>query len=151
MGKRRASVGAAALVRRIGPAGREWLAQWNPKWGSFHLVGGHKRDSESFRDCCRREVMEELELSDAEFRVAEVPFAHLEYEAYSRSAGEMTDYVLELFDVELNAGAAEKVQTGPDNRWLREEEIIARACADGRPVSETTEKVLRMAGLLGPG
>src|SRR5262249_59476805 len=110
-----------------------------------HVVGGHKHDSETYRECCRREVMEELELAEGECRVAEKPAADLEYEAYSRSAGVVTDYALELFDVELLAGAAEKVLANPDNRWLSEQEVIARACSDGRPVSETTEKVLRLA------
>lgn len=151
MEKRRRSIGAAALIRRPGRSGSEWLTQWNPKWGAYHLVGGHKRDSETFRECCRREVMEELGLEDGEFALADEALAHLEYEALSRSAGEVTDYVVELFELELTAEAAERVEGAVENRWLSEQEIVARRCVDGRPVSETTERLLRMVGLLGEG
>jgi hypothetical protein len=65
-----------------------------------------------------------------------------------RSAKEQTRYEIELFDVELLAGAAEKVAAGLLNRWVREDEVRRWCCDDGRRVSETTEKQLSLAGLI---
>src|SRR5437899_12852391 len=96
----RRSERAAALIREA--KGRRWLARWNAKWGAYHLVAGHRLPDESFRDCIRRELNEELGLRDpSDFTVAGEPAARLEYSAYSRSAGVETAYVMELFDVRL--------------------------------------------------
>jgi hypothetical protein len=144
----RESVAAMALIRRASPHGTQWLTQWNDRWEAFHLIGGTRED-ETFRRCCAREVAEELDLEEgAGFRVADEPAAQLEYVACSRSARVETKYVVELFDVELLGDAADAVTRDPANRWVGADEIVAQRCHDGKRVSETTQALLRMAGLL---
>jgi ADP-ribose pyrophosphatase YjhB (NUDIX family) len=145
----RTSVAAFALFRRAGPDGRvEYLAQWNDGWDAFHLVGGHKRDGESFRACCAREVAEELGLVEGrDFRLAAERRSHLRYAHWSKRAKAETDYTVELFDAELLGDAARAVEADPRNRWLTEGDIRAGRCRDGRAVSPTMLRILSPAGL----
>ena len=141
----RVSIGAFALIRRRAPGGAdEWLCNWNAGWNALNLVGGHKRPDESFRDCCQREVAEELELvPGSDFRVAPEREDHLEYIADSRRTGEKTAYTLEVFLVDLLTDAARaRVESNPQCCWLSEREIRALRAADGRAVSPTVERVL---------
>ena len=144
----RESVSALALIRRDGPAGIEWLVQWNETWAAFNLVGGHRENGETFRECLVRELAEELGVSPGEYRVADASAAHLEYEAWSWSRRETTKYTMELFDVELLGDVAVRVLRDESNRWVTTAEILARCCQDGKRVSETVETVLGKAGLL---
>jgi 8-oxo-dGTP pyrophosphatase MutT (NUDIX family) len=145
----RTSVAAFALFRRDAPAGRvEYLAQWNEAWHAFHFVGGHKRDDESFRDCCIREVAEELGLVEGrDFRLAPERRCHLRYIHWSESARADTSYTIELFDAELLSPAVASVQADPNNRWLIESDIRAGRCRNGRAVSPTMLRILSLAGL----
>ena len=146
----RTSIASLAVIRRIDSAGvLRYLAQWNPKWQAFSSVGGHKRASESFRDCVAREIAEELGVlleSDAptapkderpRCRVGAWPLGMLEYDAFSRSANVMTRYSIALFEVDLSSRAADHVSGDANNAWLSEQEIDAGKTADGRVVSET--------------
>ncbi|HEY7422973.1 MAG TPA: NUDIX domain-containing protein [Gemmataceae bacterium] len=145
----RTSVAAFALFRRAASAGRvEYLAQWNDGWHAFHFVGGHKRDNESFRDCCVREVAEELGLvEERDFRIAAQRRSHLRYIHWSERVKADTAYTIELFDVELLSSAAAAVESGANNRWLTESDIRAGRCRDGRAVSATMLRILSLAGL----
>ena len=60
----RQSIAAFAVIRRDERGQTLWLAQWNPKWGAYHFVGGHKRPEETFRECLVREIGEELHLCE---------------------------------------------------------------------------------------
>jgi 8-oxo-dGTP pyrophosphatase MutT (NUDIX family) len=147
----RQSVAALALIRRLGPSGEvEWLTNWNDKWAALNLVGGHQRPGESFRQCCAREVTEELGLTeDVDFQVASAPAAHLEYTAESKSSGTATAYTMELFAVELlTAAARARVAADPATAWVTGQEIRAGRAADGRAVSATVLHLLTRAGLL---
>ena len=147
----RTSVGAYALIRRRGPGGaEEWLSNWNEGWKALNLVGGHRENGESFRECCIREIVEELGIdAAADFRVAPEPEVRLEYVADSRSSGEKTAYTIELFAVDLLTVAARtRIDADPAACWLTEREIRAHRSADGRAVSPTAENVLIQAGLL---
>jgi len=117
----RESQGALALIRRPGRDGPEHLVQWNEKWGALHLVGGHRRPEESFHDCLCRELTEELAVQPGvDCRVAERPLAHLEYAAFSQSAGEETAYTMELFEVGLAPAVVAQVSGDPRNAWVGE-------------------------------
>jgi 8-oxo-dGTP pyrophosphatase MutT (NUDIX family) len=142
----RTSVAAFALFRRAAASRHvEYLAQWNEAWHAFHFVGGHKRDDESFRDCCVREVAEELGLVEGrDFRLAPERRCHLRYIHRSESARADTAYTVELFDAELLSPA---VEADPNNRWLTESDIRAGRCRDGRAVSPTMLRILSLAGL----
>jgi len=146
----RTSVAAFALFRRAAPAGHvEYLVQWNSGWNAFHFIGGHKHDGESFRDCCVREVTEELGLIEGQgFRVAAERHSRLRYVHWSESAKAETDYTIELFDAELLGDAARQVETDSDNRWVKEADIRAGHCRDGRAVSPTMLRILALAGLM---
>ena len=147
----RTSVGAFALIRRRGAGGAdEWLTNWNDGWKALNLVGGHKDEGESFRDCCAREVAEELGLvAGADFRVAPEREVRLDYVADSLRTGEKTAYTLEVFLVDLLTDAARAhVEADPANAWLGEREVRALRAADGRAVSPTVERVLVRAGQL---
>src|SRR5206468_741498 len=112
------------------------------------FVGGHKHDDESFRDCCVREVAEELGLVEGQgFRVAAERHSRLRYVHWSESAKAETDYTVELFDAELLGNAARQVEADPDNCWLSEADIRVGRCRDGRAVSPTMLRILALAGL----
>lgn len=144
----RRSLAALALIRHQDESGRTcWLVQWHAKWNAYALVGGHKRSDETFRQCLIREVTEELQLTvDIDFAVAPEPLAQLEYTAWSHSAGQDTQYTIELFDVELTAAARRKVDADPINRWLTEAEIRDQRTTDDNPVSETVGVMLNQVG-----
>jgi 8-oxo-dGTP pyrophosphatase MutT (NUDIX family) len=146
----RRSTASLAVIRRPGPDGRPlYLAQWNEKWKSFNLVGGHKKENESFRACLVRELFEELgivpEPGDPDglagpgptCLVGKAPLGRLDYEAFSQSAGERSSYCIELFGVDLSPQAEEDISRDQNNRWVSEAEIEAGRCADGKAVSDT--------------
>ncbi|MBX7169259.1 MAG: TIR domain-containing protein, partial [Pirellulales bacterium] len=142
------SIASIALIRREAEGQTLWLAQWNEGWQSYHFVGGHKHEDETFRDCIVREIDEELGLREAaDVVVASAPLAHLEYTDVSGRTGEHTDYVIELFDVALVGNEARgKIEANGANRWLSEPEIMAQRCDDGRLVSPTPVRFLNHLG-----
>ncbi|NIY14612.1 MAG: NUDIX domain-containing protein, partial [Nitrospinaceae bacterium] len=62
----RSSEGALAWITRDGAMGQEWLTRWNRKWNNRSLIGGHREDGESFRDCLVREILEETGIREGE-------------------------------------------------------------------------------------
>jgi 8-oxo-dGTP pyrophosphatase MutT (NUDIX family) len=140
----RESTSALALISRQQNENRDWLAHWNRHWNGYHLVGGHKHDNETFRDCVIREVQEELHLQDElDFSVAPQPISRLQYTAWSKRAGEETAYRFELFEVALAQHVlSSHVFSESENRWLSENDIRLGQCPDGTPVSETMRRLL---------
>jgi hypothetical protein len=98
--------------------------------------------------CVIREVTEELRLTGEQFAVSREPLTRLEYTAFSHSAGQQTQYTMELFEVELTGPARRRVEAEPNNRWLTEQDIQGQRTPDGTPVSPTMSLLLRQAGLL---
>jgi 8-oxo-dGTP pyrophosphatase MutT (NUDIX family) len=145
----RRSEGGIALFQRTVGGKPQWLAQWNDKWGAFFFVGGHRHEGETFRQCVSREIQEELGLTAADFAVADEPAHQLEYRAVSGSAGVLTAYTMELFEVQPTAKALEKIEQDSQNRWLSAEEIRGLEAHDARPVSITMLVLLSLAGRLG--
>jgi len=147
----RTSEGAFAYITEPGPAGAlSYLVQWNPGWKAFSFVGGRVEPPETFRDCCVREIAEELGLREhVEYDVAVEPLAHLEYTSYSESAKQETAYVFELYPTRLTPAALARVANDPANLWVGGAEIRAGRSRDGRPISRTVATVLGKAGLLG--
>ena len=145
----RKSIASFALFKRPNGESTEWLAQWNANWQTLNFVGGHKHERESFLECVIREVSEELDLTEIEdFVVADEARVHLEYSAWSKSAGEQTEYTVELFDVRLcTSDAKRKVESSPLNRWVLEQEIANEMTLDGVQVSETMRKLLTKSQL----
>jgi 8-oxo-dGTP pyrophosphatase MutT (NUDIX family) len=79
-------IAAFAVIRRDERGQTLRLAQWNPKWGAYHFVGGHKRPEETFRECLVREIGEELHLCEGlDYRIASAAPTHLEFMDFSES------------------------------------------------------------------
>lgn len=108
------------------------------------MVGGHKYDDESFRECMLRELLEELGIANGDgFTVPDEPFHTSTYAAWSDSAAEMTDYTIALFDVPaLESFGADSVVSQQPVRWLHESEIRAGVCEDGLVVSNSFAQLL---------
>ena len=135
----RTSIASLAVISRIGPGGeRQWLTQWNDKWQALNLIGGQKHDDESFLDCCKREIAEELGLAPEQF-VVSPESTRLEFEAFSQSAHAETHYHFEIFVASIDQSA---LKENPANRWVTEAEVRAGKCADGTPISPTVLRVL---------
>ena len=140
----RQSIAAAALIREERAGQVFWLSQWSRTWKCFHLVGGHKKPEESFRECLVREIAEELDLREGtDYEMAAEPAGHLEFVAHSQRTNEETAYTTELFEVRLHTGPARrKVDADPQNRWLSESEICSGRTDDGQSVSPTMQLML---------
>jgi 8-oxo-dGTP pyrophosphatase MutT (NUDIX family) len=144
----RRSEGGIALIQRTIGGKSEWLAQWNENWGSFFFVGGHRHEKEIFHECVIREIEEELGLSAQECPVANQPGHHLEYRAVSRSANELTNYTMELFEAHPTQDGLKKIADDTANKWLDETEIRRLEAYDGRAVSISMMVILGLANLL---
>jgi len=147
-GHLRRSEGGIALIQRMIAGKREWLAQWNDNWKAFFFIGGHREGSETYRECVIREIEEELGLTAVECPVAATVAHHLEYRAISSSAGELTQYTMELFETQPTTTGLEKIARDPMNKWLGEEEIRRLEAHDGRAVSVSMQVLLHLAGAL---
>jgi 8-oxo-dGTP pyrophosphatase MutT (NUDIX family) len=147
----RRSLAGLALISRDVSGETRYLLQWNVKWSRYSLVGGHKRDDESFRDCLIRELFEELGLqAGIDLAVADQPLARLEYTAWSASALQHTHYIFELFDVSgLTAQAQEQIDANPCNHWASAAEVLYRRQGSGLPIADNVSLLFRQAGLQG--
>ena len=134
-----------ALIQRPHAQGApQWLARWNPRCQRYQLLGCYRHPEETFRCSLTRELAVELGLSpETDFDVAAEARARYEYTAWSDTATCLTEYEVELYEVQLRSSAAlARLLDDPRNRWLTEEEIQRRRCHDGRPVSVTLWHVL---------
>ncbi len=96
--------------------GSGWLARWNDNWKALFFVGGHREGDETYRECAIREIGEELGLTPSECPVSASCASHLEYRAISHSAGELTEYVIELFCSHPNQEGLRKIDGDPRNK-----------------------------------
>ena len=113
-------------------------------------AAGHVEAGETFRECCVREIEEELELTvGVGFSIAERPFRpEVEYTAMSGGAKVETRYRVELFAVELTTAAVARVNAKPANRWLTPAEIAAGTTTDGQPISAQVRTVFTLNGVM---
>lgn len=145
----RESVASLALIARQQSGETEWLVQWNDNWKRYALIGGHKHDDETFRQCLVREINEELGLREGvDVVIDEKSVTRAHYTAWSHGAGEVTAYTIDLYDVELIGTGPAKVAADPSNRWLTVDEIQRQETADGKPVSDTVLRLLKAANSL---
>ena len=147
-----------------GHAGFVTSTAGNESWQRYSLVGGHKREDETFRECLIREIREELGLTEGvHFHAGAEPVARLEFEAWSERAREQTAYTFEVVPVALtppdakpaagsdtggsaNVGEAlQLIDANAANRWLSRQEIAAGRTSEGRLVSEILQQVLDRA------
>ncbi|AMV18449.1 NUDIX domain-containing protein [Planctomyces sp. SH-PL14] len=142
----RVSESALALFTRSTPDGTTaYLTQWNERWRAYSLIGGHRRKGETFRDCCVREVTEELRLMpEIDFQISDRPVTtRLEYKAFSKSAGAETRYAFELFSGWLRDDAvATRVLEAPENCWVSEAEVRAGRTLSGKAIDAQVARSL---------
>jgi 8-oxo-dGTP pyrophosphatase MutT (NUDIX family) len=144
---RKSEAGLALITRTV--AGKtEFLCQFHEKTRGYFLVGGHREDGESFRDCVIREVGEELNLTSNDFHVASQPRSALTYMARSRSTGIDTEYFFELFDVQIGDRSLTKIESEPNNRWLSAEEILEMRLHRSQSVSPDLRRILIQSGII---
>ena len=141
----------AVFIRRQPGKPVRYLVRWNKKWQAFSLVGGHRSPEESFRQCCIREIEEELEIQDGlEFQVAETPLKELlEYSAHSNSTGYITEYKFAIYSATLQANAVIAENSGDRiNRWVTPEEVKNGLTDDFLVISNQAQTVLQYLGYL---
>jgi 8-oxo-dGTP pyrophosphatase MutT (NUDIX family) len=144
----RISEAAFALITRVNAQGEaEYLTQWNEKWHAYSMIGGHREEGESFRECCIREVQEELGLvPGSDIHIADTPLRPAdEFTEFSQSTQVQTRYSFELFAVEkLSAASMVTVDANRQNRWLTEKEIRELNTKEGQPVAAQVVRVLSL-------
>lgn len=145
----KSSTAAIALIRKEQDGQTRWLARWSIDSNSYHFLGGHKSEGESFRDCVICEVVEGLGLEpEADFVVADAPHSQLEYQGLSDGTPGETIHTMELYLVELTGDFShDKIASDVANRWLLEAEIQAGTTTDGKPINGTMNLFWELAGL----
>jgi ADP-ribose pyrophosphatase YjhB (NUDIX family) len=141
----RHSEGGIVLIQRTVGGRKQWLAQWNENWKAFFFIGGHREDDETFRDCVIREIKEELGLDPIDCPVAATVASRVEYKAISKSASELTEYIMELYCAQPNPTGLKKIADNPKNKWLDEDEIERQESHDARRVSVSMQVILDLA------
>lgn len=138
----RNSKAALALIIRINSIREsEYLTQWNNAWQAFSLIGGHVEDGEAFRECCEREIVEELKCSATQFNVGSAPLTTLRFHEFSKSAGVSTDYEWQIFKTELDDSL---LSTLPETcAWVTPAQIRQGFTEDGKPIANQVRRVLQ--------
>ncbi len=132
--------GLAVITRVVAQGNTEYLTQWNDKWRTYALIGGHREVGESFRDCCIREIEEELGLQrEVDFKVAAVPLGpRLEYTDHSGSTQVTTKYIFEFFETILE----KQVSIDPNNCWIRIDEALSGRAENGCVIAEQVRRAI---------
>lgn len=139
----RVSEAALALITRFDPAGViEYLVIRNTNGQAYSLIGGHRKVSESFHECCRREVIEELQPSaNARVEVAPFPWVSLRFNDHSGANGEETDYHWQVFPVRVDDQSLQRMP--PTCAWVSADQIRAGRTRDGKLIADQARRVLK--------
>ena len=132
----RTSSAALAIVRQ----NVSLLLQWNYSWDAYSLIGGHVEAGETFHKCCAREIIEELECGDNQFRIDPEPLTTLRFREFSKAAGEETDYEWQIFKAELNDTLLKNLPK--TCAWVTPAQIRSGFTEDGKPIAGQVKRVL---------
>lgn len=143
---------------------RQYLLQWNKKWGVFNLIGGKidnaRGDDNSFVQTLHRELAEEMGLTHPQDYVVEKELKHIYLSQYSQQYQVFKNYhfcvfVIDIFpnlliDKEQRHCYARWLSTGNHNVYSTKEEIIQLRTYQNRPISRTTKLILQELGEISP-
>ena len=133
---RKSTAALAIIQQRSG-----WLVQWSNSWKAYSLIGGHVETGETFRECCEREIVEELECEANQFELAIAPLATLRFREFSIAAQQETDYQWQIFKTELDQIVLQNLP--PDCAWVTQAQICSGVAADGKPIANQVARVLK--------
>ncbi len=138
----RISDAGIAMISRVNSLGEtEFLTQWNQGWNAYSLIGGHVEAGETFRQCCVREIEEELHCTASDFELAPYPYATLRFHDFSKAAREETDYHWQVF---LTRPSNDLLERLPDDcQWVNAHHIRSGRTADGKPIADQVRRVLK--------
>lgn len=137
----RTSRAALALITRLDTSMQiEYLTQWSDSWQAYSLIGGHVEPGESFRQCCQREISEELECDPFHFKLQRSPRKRLRFQEFSKAAGVDTDYHWEIFMATLSKELLSRL---PEScQWVYASEAFAGKTTAGQPIADQVHRVL---------
>lgn len=136
----RQSEAALAWITRVTDSQEtEYLTQWNKSWKAYSLIGGHVEDGESFRECCIREIEEELHCTSVDYQVEPHPCATLRFSGFSKAAREETDYHWQVFITHPSSGLLDRLPK--DCVWVQAKHIQAGRASDGQPIADQVKTV----------
>lgn len=141
----RKSDAALAWITRVNASREtEYLTQWNSGWSAYSLIGGHVEPGESFRQCCLREIEEELLSKASDCQLAPYPYATLRFREFSKAAYEASDYHWQVF---LARPSADLLGRLPDDcQWVQAHHIRSGRTADGQPIADQVRRILKAVG-----
>ena len=133
----RTSTASLTIIKKLDTL----LLQWNVNWDAYSLIGGHVEASETFHECCEREVIEELECDANQFRIDSAPLTILRFSEFSRAAGEQTDYEWQIFKAELHESLLQNLPS--TCAWVTPSQIRSGFTEDGKPIAGQVKRVLQ--------
>lgn len=141
---------------------RQYLLQWNQRWGAFNLIGGKpdpRQDAgiDSLSHTIKRELEEEMGLcASTDFQIMQ-ELGLVKMTQYSRREQQIKEYTFAIFEVHIfptlpitfrRNSAIRWLSTGYENVFVSPSEIENLITQDGRPISTTTKYILQMLGEL---
>ena len=141
---------------------RQYLLQWNQRWGAFNLIGGkpaphRETDTDSLSRTIQRELEEEMGLcASTDFQILK-QLGLVTMTQYSRREQQVKEYTFAIFDVRIfptfpltfrKNAAIRWLSTGYENVFVSANEINNLMTLDGRPISSTTRFILQAVGEL---
>lgn len=137
----RTSRAALALITRLDASKQtQYLTQWSDSWHAYSLIGGHVEPGETFRQCCHREICEELECESKDFKLQRSPIKCLRFQEFSKAAGVDTDYHWEIFMATPNKELLSRLPKSC--QWVYASEVFAGKNTAGQPIATQVRRVL---------
>lgn len=137
----RTSRAALALITRLDASKQtQYLTEWSDSWHAYSLIGGHVEPGETFRQCCHREICEELECDPKDFKLQSSPLKGLRFQEFSKAAGVDTHYHWEIFTATPNKELLSRLPKSC--QWVYAGEVFAGKTTAGQPIAAQVRRVL---------
>jgi ADP-ribose pyrophosphatase YjhB (NUDIX family) len=127
----RKSVSALAVII----SNNNILLRFNKKSGVYFFIGGQVKGRDTFKQSLVREIAEETKLKQSHYNLMDS--TTVEFTKESKSAGELTDYTMTLYQCAIVSNAAfSLIEEDPRLMWVSMEEIMNGSASDGKPISD---------------